>query len=188
MNILTLFRDLAAKLRNLFCVSELQKRYDDGKIQIKTHNGKVLEKHELFPYGFYTKAKSGKVIVFCQGGNYNDFEIMPVSKADDVSAPELKEGDAALYTGEGSCVIVRNTGDVEVLAMGSGNVKVTAKDGTLFFANNKTNSCKILLELIDEIKGLITTGSSTTQTINPASQAKLEAYKIKVKELYSESA
>jgi len=77
MNGLTLIRDIAAKLRNLFCVSELQKRNDDGKVQIKTHNGKVLEKHEAFPYGFYAKAKSGKAIVFCQAGNYNDFEILP---------------------------------------------------------------------------------------------------------------
>lgn len=188
MNSLMLIRDLAAKLRNLFCVSELQKRYDDeGKVQVKTHNGKVLEKNESFPYGFYAKAKKGKALVFCQGGNYNDFEILPVLKDKDISAPELQEGDAALYTGDGGCVIVRDAGDVEVLAMGSGKVKVTAKDGTLFFANDKTNSCKILLDLIDEIKGLITTGSPATQTINAASQQKLEAYKNKVKELYSEA-
>jgi phage gp45-like len=182
-----LIRDLAAKLRNLFCVSELQKRYEDGKVQIKTHNGKVLEKCESFPYGFYAKAKNGKAMVFCQGGNYNDFEILPVMKADDIPRPELKEGDSALYTGDGGCVIVRDAGDVEVLAMGSGKVKVIAKDGTLFFANDKTNSCKILLELIDEIKGLITTGSPATQTINAASQQKLEAYKNKVKDLYAEA-
>jgi phage gp45-like len=182
-----LIRDLAAKLRNLFCVSELQKRYNDGVVQVKTHNGKVLEKRESFPYGFYAKGKNGKAIVFCQGGNYNDFEIMPVLKADDISAPELQEGDAALYTGEGCCVIVRDTGDVEVLAAGNGKIKVIAKDGTLFFANNKTNSCKILLDLIDEIKGLITTGAPTAHTINTASQQKLDAYKNKVKELYSEA-
>jgi len=110
-----------------------------------------------------------------------------VLKADDISTPELQEGDVALYTGEGGCVIVREAGDIEVLAKGNGNVKVTAKDGTLFFANNKTNSCKILLGLIDEIKGLITTGAPTTHTINTASQQKLEAYKNEVKKLYSEA-
>jgi len=178
MNNNTLIRDIAAKLRNLFCVSELQKRYDDGKVQVKTHNGKVLEKHESFPYGFCAKAKSGKAIVFCQAGNYNDFEILPVLKADDVSAPELKEGDVAIYTGEGGRVIVREAGGVEVLATGNGK---------LCFANDKSNTCKILLDLIDEIKGLVTTGAPTAHTVNAASQLKLEAYKIKIKELYSEA-
>jgi hypothetical protein len=58
-------KELAAKARNIFCVSEFEKRGDAGVIQVKTHNGKVLEKAESFPYGFYAKAKSGKAIVFC---------------------------------------------------------------------------------------------------------------------------
>jgi DNA-directed RNA polymerase beta' subunit len=125
--------------------------------------------------------------VFCQGGNYNDFEILPILKADEVSAPELEAGDAALYTGEGGCVIVREAGDVEVYAKGSGNVKVCAEDGTLYFANGKTNSCKILLDLIDEIKNLVTTGAPPTHTVNEASKQKLDAYKNKIKELYAEA-
>jgi phage gp45-like len=180
-------RELGAKLRNLFVIGEFQKRYDDGKIQVKTHNNRVVEKKEAFPYGFCAKAKSGRAFVFCQGGNMDGFEIFPVLKADDVSAPELEEGDAALYTGEGARVIVREAGDVEVYAKGGGKVKVVAEDGTLFFANGKTNSCKILLDLIDEIKGLVTTGAPPAHTVNEASKQKLEAYKNKVKELYAEA-
>jgi phage gp45-like len=122
-----LIRDLAAKLRNLFCVSELQKRYDDGKVQIKTHNGKVLEKCESFPYGFYAKAKNGKALVFCQGGNYNDFEILPVMKADDISAPELQKGDTALYTGDGGWIIARDNGKLELFGTDAGGVVKAAE-------------------------------------------------------------
>ncbi|GMO45906.1 MAG: hypothetical protein Pg6C_07870 [Treponemataceae bacterium] len=176
---MTGFREIAAKIRNLFSTGEFQKRYDDGIVQVMTHTERVLEKQEAFPYGFTAKAKSGRVLVLCQGGNYNDFEILPVLKADGVSAPELREGDAALYTGEGALVIVRESGDVEVTAKGGGNVKVVAEDGTLYFANGKTNSCKIFLDLIDEIIGIVTTGAPSTHTVNAASRQKLEAYKNK---------
>jgi phage gp45-like len=185
---MTGIREFAAKIRNLFSTGEFQKRYgEDGCVQVATHTGRVLDKAEAFPYGFTAKAKSGRVLVFCQGGNYNDFEILPVLKADGVAAPELEAGDAALYTGEGGYVIVREAGDVEVCAKGGGKVKVTAEDGTLYFANGKTNSCKILLDLIDEIKGIVTSGSPASQTVNPATQQKLEAYKNKVKELFAEA-
>jgi phage gp45-like len=117
-----LIRDLAAKLRNLFCVSEVQKRYEDGKVQIKTHNGKVLEKCESFPYGFYAKAKNGKAMVFFLVWNYNDFEILPVLKADDIPDPELQEGDTALYTGDGGWVIARNNGTLELFGTDAGGV------------------------------------------------------------------
>ena len=126
-----LIRNLSARLRNLFCVADFVKRNDDGSVQAKTHNGVTLrDKKEAYPYGFYAKAKSGKAIVFCQAGSYNDFEIFPVLKADDVSAPELEEGDATLYTGEGAAIIVREAGGVEVFAKGSGAVKIIAEDGT----------------------------------------------------------
>jgi phage gp45-like len=213
---MTGMREFASKIRNLFSTGELQKRYDDdGRARVMTHTERVLEKPEAFPYGFYAKAKRGRVLVFCQGGNYNDYEILPVLKAGDVPAPELREGDAALYTGEGGCVIVREAGGVEVYAKGEGdvslyteeggcvivrgdggvevrakgggNIRIVSEDGALFFANGKTNTCKILLDLIDEIKGLITTGSSVLQKINAVSQQKLEAYKNKIKELYAEA-
>jgi phage gp45-like len=189
-------KELAAKLRNVFSVSEYQKRYDgDGVIQIKTHNGKVLEKNEAFPYGFYAKAKSGKALVFCQGGNFDGFEILPVLKADDVTLPELEDGDAALYTGEGGCVIVRESGGVEITAKGEGAVSVKTEkgtvlakaDGTIYMDSGEMDICALLAGLIDEIKNIVTSGSPASQTINPATRQKLEAYKNKVKELFAEA-
>jgi phage gp45-like len=183
-----LLDQLAAKVRNLFVPGAFQLRYSDsGMIQIKTHSGRVVEKKESFPYGFTAKAKSGRVLVFCQGGNFDSFEIMPVLKADDVVAPELQDGDAALYTGEGAQIIVRETGGVEVYAKGGEKIKIIAEDGTFYIANGKNNSCKILLDLIDEIKSLVTTGAPPTHTVNEASKEKLEAYKNKIKELYAEA-
>jgi hypothetical protein len=115
-------RLLAARLRNLFCVSDFQKRSDDGGIQVKTHNGRVLEKQEAFPYGFIAKAKRGRTLVFCQGGNFDSFEILPLLKDNDVTPPELEDGDAALYTGNGGWVIVREGGSVELFGKDAGGL------------------------------------------------------------------
>jgi phage gp45-like len=122
---MTGIRELAAKIRNLFCLSDFQKRYaDDDRIQVKTHNGKVLEKNEAFPYGFYAKAKGGKALVFCQGGNFDNFEILPVMKEKPVFRPALEDGDAALYTGEGSYALCRENGDMEIYTRKGGDIKV----------------------------------------------------------------
>jgi phage gp45-like len=193
---MTGIREFAAKIRNLFSTGEFQKRYgEDGRVQVMTHTERVLEKTEAFPYGFYAKAKSGRVLVFCQGGNYNNFEILPVLKADGVAAPELDAGDAALYTGEGGCVIVREAGGVEVLAGGSGPVSVKTEkgtfviknDGKMYLGNEQADICALVAGLIDEIKGIVTSGSPASQTVNPATRQKLEAYKNKVKELFAEA-
>jgi phage gp45-like len=123
---MTQLRELGAKLRNLFAVSEFQKRYTDGdqkgRIQVKTHNGRVLEKKEAFPYGFYARAKGGRAFVFCQGGNMDGFEIFPVLPGDDVTPPELEEGDAALYTGGGGWIVLREKGEVELYGKDSGGL------------------------------------------------------------------
>jgi phage gp45-like len=113
---------LAARLRNLFCVGDFQKRNDDGGIQVKTHNGRVLDKREAFPYGFIAKAKSGRALVFCQGGNVDGFEILPLLKDTALTPPELEEGDAALYTGNGGWVIVREGGAVELYGKDAGGL------------------------------------------------------------------
>lgn len=203
-------RELGAKLRNLFVSGEFQKRYTDGDkkdwIQVKTHNGRVVEKREAFPYGFYAKAKSGRAFVFCQGGNMDGLEIFPVQPGE-ITLPELEEGDAALYTSEGGCIIAREAGDVEIYAKGdgkvtvntekgdveinaagSGKIKITSESGKFFFGNSSIDNCALLTGLIDEIKAIVTAGSPASQTINPATQTKLEAYKLKIKQLYAESA
>jgi phage gp45-like len=88
----------------------------------------VVEKQEAFPYGFYAKAKNGRAFVFCQGGNLDGFEIFPVQAGDGVTPPELEEGDAALYTGRGGSIIVREKGDVEITNAG-GDLWIVCKEG-----------------------------------------------------------
>lgn len=66
----------------------MQMRYEDGSIQVMTHNGRFLEKEEAYPYGFYAKAKSGKVLILCQGGNFDGVEILPVLRDKKVQVPE----------------------------------------------------------------------------------------------------
>jgi phage gp45-like len=121
-------KQLAARIRNLFSLGEFQKRYADGKIQVKTIFGRVIEKKEAFPYGFKAKAKTGKALVLCQGGNFDGFEILPV--LDYSGGPELKAGDAALYTESGGWVILRENGGIEAEAK-AGDVTVRTKAGTL---------------------------------------------------------
>ncbi|MDR0451275.1 MAG: hypothetical protein LBH26_08420 [Treponema sp.] len=185
-------KELGARLRNLFTVGEFQKRYTGGDekdfIQVKTHNGRVVEKKEAFPYGFYAKAKSGKAFVFCQGGNLDGFEIFPVLPGEGVTPPELEEGDVALYTGKGGCVVLREAGGIEINAKASGNITLVCEDGKFYFGNGSKNICELLIGLIDEIKAIITTGSPASHTILPATQQKLEAYKNQVKNLFMESA
>ncbi|MDR0376564.1 MAG: hypothetical protein LBH70_02100, partial [Spirochaetaceae bacterium] len=156
-------RELGAKLRNLFAAGEFQKRYADGDkkdfVQVRTHNGRVVEKREAFPYGFYAKAKNGRTFVFCQGGNPDGFEIFPVQAGDGVTPPELEEGDVAVYTGEGGYTIYREAGDVEIHAKGEGKtainteggdlevniagdgaVKITCENGKFFFGNGNADN------------------------------------------------
>ena len=118
-----LFRKITANLRNLFCTALFIKRNSDDSVQVKTHNGVTLrDKKESFFYGFYAKAKGGKALVFCQAGSCNDFEILPILKDDDVTPPELKEGDSALYTEKGGWVICRENGEVELFGKDFGGL------------------------------------------------------------------
>jgi phage gp45-like len=115
-------KQLAARIRNLFSLGEFQKRYSDGTIQVQTVFGRVVEKKEAFPYGFKARAKKGKVMVLCRGGNFDGFEVLPV--LDYEGGPELEEGDAALYTESGGWIVCRADGQVEL------NGKVKAAGGS----------------------------------------------------------
>jgi len=46
---------------------------------------------------------------------------------------------------------------------------------------------EIILDTSDKIKCLVTAGSPASQTVNPASQQILEAYKNDVKKLFAEA-
>ncbi len=124
---INLLSQLNAKIRNLFSIAIFQKRYDDGRLQIKTLSGRVLEKKEAFPYGFIAKAKTGKTFVFCQGGDFGGFEIMPLTADDNVCPPKLEEGDAALYTQGGGWVIARDNGTLELFGTDAGGVVKAAE-------------------------------------------------------------
>jgi len=110
---------LSARIRNLFSVAEFQKRYNDGRLQIKTLSGRVLEQKEAFPYGFIAKAKTGKALVFCQGGDFNGFEILPLINYE--GGPKLNEGDVAIYTDSGGWLVCRDNGEIEL----NGKIKAT---------------------------------------------------------------
>jgi len=125
--VIDLFGQLRAKIRNVFSIAKFEKRYDDGKLQVKTHSGRVIEKKEAFPYGFAAKAKTGKTFVFCQGGDFGSFEIMPLTADDEVCPPELEEGDAALYTQGGGWIITRENGTVELFGTDAGGVVKAAE-------------------------------------------------------------
>jgi phage gp45-like len=123
----TLLKQLSAKVRNLFSIGVFQKRYDDGKIQVRTVSGRAIEKKESFPYGFAAKAKNGRAFVLCQGGSFDGFEVMPLIADNGVKPPELNEGDAALYTERGGWVVTRESGTVELFGKDEGGI-VKAKE------------------------------------------------------------
>jgi phage gp45-like len=122
-----IFKQISAKVRNLVSTADFQNRYEDGRLQVKTLSGRVLERKESFPYGFAAKAKNGRALVFCQGGNFNGFEILPLLAGDDVCPPELEEGDAALYAQGGGWVIARENGTVELFGTDAGGVVKAAE-------------------------------------------------------------
>jgi phage gp45-like len=115
-----LLNQISARLRNIFSIGDLQKRYDDGTVQVKTIFGKVLEGKEAFPYGYKAKAKKGKVLILCQGGNFDSFEFLPALNYE--GGPDLEDGDVSLYTSEGGWVVCREKGTVELFGKNLGGV------------------------------------------------------------------
>lgn len=112
--------DLAAKIRNLFTTGKITRRDSNGKIQGTTRYGRTIEGKEFFPYGFYARAKEGTVLFFFEGGDVRSPVMLPISSVD--GAPELEEGDAALWTKGGGWVIVRSSGAVELFGKNYGGL------------------------------------------------------------------
>ncbi|MDR1507125.1 MAG: hypothetical protein LBI67_08495 [Treponema sp.] len=171
-------KQMAARIRNLFSLGEFQKRYDDGKVQVKTIFGRVVEKREAFPYGFKAKAKKGTVLVLCQGGNFDGVEILPV--LDYEGGPELEAGDAALYTESGGWIIIRENGGIEAEAE-SGGVTVKTKAGKFFIGedgnveiNGDSKSFVTFEDLETALNTFLTSLNAHTHTVStsggPAAQ------------------
>ncbi|MGI5093399.1 hypothetical protein [Treponema socranskii] len=104
-------RELYAKIRNVFNFGVLKTR-DDKTVTVETEFCRTIEAEELFPYGFIAKAKEGKAIILSQGGNAGSYVLLPICSVD--GAPELKDGDAALWSKGGGFVIVRSDKSVEL--------------------------------------------------------------------------
>jgi phage gp45-like len=105
-------KNISARIRNLITTGKLTNR-DGDKIQGTTRYGKTVnDKKEMFPYGFIAKAKSGTMIFFFEGGDAGSPIILPVCNIE--GAPDLEDGDAALWTESGGWIVVRESGSVEL--------------------------------------------------------------------------
>lgn len=158
--------EIASKIRNIFQPAEFVKRNDDGSVQIKTaYNRTVDNLEEAFPYGLTSKAKKGKVTVLCAGGNLDAIRILPVESVE--GAPELEEGDVALWNEGGAFVILHDDGKIEI-------------------ANGSQNITKLILDLLDALIQFKTFGSPTTQQTDPSSVQSLTRVKENWKQLFKE--
>jgi len=170
------FNAITARLRSLFSTGTYQSRdKDKGLIRAAAHTGRVYEKPEAFPYGFAAKAKKGRVLILCQGGNPAAAVLLPVI-AVDVTLPALEEGDAVLYAEGGGYAAARADGSAALAAAGSAKV---------FVGNGTSNTQQLLIGLVDVIEGLVTAGPPPRHTVSPDSLVKLEAFKEKIKALFS---
>lgn len=111
--------DIYAKIRNLFNLGEFKSR-NDKSVTAQTEFGRTIEAEELFPYGFFAKGTEGKAVVLSQGGNPAAYVLFPVCSSD--GAPELQDGDAALWSKDGGFVVVRSDKTVELNGTQNGGV------------------------------------------------------------------
>lgn len=112
---------LAARIRNIFMPGEFIKRNDDGTLQIQTAYSRVIDKVEpSYPYGFKAKATKGEITVLCAGGSLDAVKVLPVENMDD--APELEDGDVAIYSEGGSFTVCRKDGTLELNGTKNGGV------------------------------------------------------------------
>ena len=116
--------DIYAKIRNIFNLGAFKNR-NDKTITAQTEFGRIIEAEELFPYGFFAKATEGKAVVLSQGGNPAAYVLLPVCSSD--GAPELKDGEAVLWSKDGGFVIVRADKTVELNGTQNGGVVKAAE-------------------------------------------------------------
>lgn len=158
--------ELAAKIRNIFMPAEFVKRNDDGSVQVKTDYNRVIDNAaEAFPYGFVSKAKAGKVTVLCAGGNLDGLRVLPVE--DSENAPELEDGDAAVYSEGGVYVLLKADGKIEI-------------------TNGEQSLNQLLLDLADALIQFKTYGSSCAQQTDPSSVQTLQRWQQDWKKLFKE--
>lgn len=96
--------DIFARIRNIFNIATLKKR-QDKTVTVETDFSRTLEGEEFFPYGFCAKAKKGRTAVLCQGGNAGSYIFLPIASVE--GAPDLRDGDVALWTAGGGFIVCR---------------------------------------------------------------------------------
>lgn len=158
--------DIAARIRNIFQPAELVKRNDDGSVQIKTaYNRTVDNVTESFPYGFTAKSRKGSVTILCAGGNLDGVKILPVE--DSENAPELEDGDVAVYSEGGAFVLLHADGKIEI-------------------TNGEQSLNKLLLDLAEALINFKTFGSSCAQQTDPSSVKDLKEWQENWKQIFKE--
>lgn len=116
---------LAAHLRTIVSPGARITWRDGSTVQVTTRHGRVAEGAEQFPYGFAAKGNDGTVLVLFEGGDVRRPVIMPVSSSD--GAPDLNDGDAALWSKNGGWVVVRSDGTTELAGKSYGGlIKIEA--------------------------------------------------------------
>lgn len=158
--------DIASKIRNIFQPAEFVKRNDDDTLQIQTAYNRTIDNVEpSYPYGFAAKATKGKITVLCAGGNLDAVRVLPVEDMED--APELEDGDVALYSEGGSYVICR-------------------ADGTIDIMNGEQSLNQLMLDLTDILKKFGVFGSSTAQKTDPSTVQGITQWENNWKKLFKE--
>lgn len=161
-----LISSVSAKIKNVFQSGNFQSRKDDGAVRVTTDSAREVEGKEAFPYGFYAKAKKGVVTVLCSGGSFDAVRILPVEDSDD--APELKEGEVAIYTSDGTAVIAHS-------------------DGTIEITNGDLDLGKLGAEIFDALLQMKTVGAPPQHTLSPDTTKAFTELKEKWKRLFGGS-
>lgn len=156
-------RALAARIRNLFVSGEQTKR-NGAKIQGTTRFGRVVEGNEFLPYGFAHRAKKGTLLFFFEGGDTSSPTMFYTSS--DAGLPVLEDGDSALWTEDGGCVVARNNGTLELNGKSLGGLTKTKELKTQLDKNSAI--LQSLLAVINSAAPIPEPGSGSPSALQAA--------------------
>lgn len=145
----------------------LRRKKISNRLQDVAYQGKNQPVVLMVPYGMFANPKTDTTMgILADQGNEESQYAIPFEIKD---LEELADGEIAFG-------IPGKTARVKFLD----NDKIA-------LYNSLISMLEILEGLIDEVKAITTTGSSTAQSVSPASQALLEAYKLEVNKLLNGS-
>ena len=146
-----------------------------------SHDGEIRTV-QLFPgAGAETWPCKGDVVVVERTGG-----LLYASAIWDGAEPQLQPGEREVYgrnaDGEKvSRVVLLDTGEIQIESL-EGGAKYIFSDKH-FIGNNMANLCSVLLGIMDDIKGLQTSGGPPAHTVNPAYFPTIEARKMEIENL-----